>query len=222
MSGAFEEEHGCAVQSGTTALLDLLQEIARDTTRCRRAEHTHLLVAEIGRFRGMIRGIVKGELADENAILNCAALAICGAASAFRGSSVGEAIAFCARTVRVKTIDYVRQQHGWLQYVGCPQGEPAAADGDREERGEVDGSRTDTPEKLALDAERCRLLRHALDTLSPAERYVIERVELQGARIVDVAAELGERNNTISQRLIRSKRKLRTALAPLLADAGNR
>jgi RNA polymerase sigma factor (sigma-70 family) len=175
----------------------------------------------IGRFRGTIRRMVSGHLADEEVILKDVLLALWTAANMFHGQSEGEAVTYVRKVVTHKTLDHVRAARGRLLFVGggtrrvpgyeeARQEESVSDQGDG--RGEFSVGGGETPEARVAREQLRALVREALAGLTLPEREIIERVDLQGEKITDIAARTGEQENTLTQRRLRALRKLRDEL----------
>jgi DNA-directed RNA polymerase specialized sigma24 family protein len=172
----------------------------------------------LGRFRGTIRRMVSGQLADEEAILKDSLLALWNAASAFLGQSEGEAVSYVKRVVTHKTLDHIRAARGRLLFVGGATGQASGyeteQDGEafsnREEvASEGSGEESETPETLVERRQLQALVHEALARLTLPEREVIERVDLQGEQIMHMAARTGEQYTALAKRRIRALRKLK-------------
>jgi RNA polymerase sigma-70 factor (ECF subfamily) len=74
------------------------------------------------------------------------------------------------------------------------------------------------PEEMTVMAERQRLVRRALDTLSPEQREVIELAYYSGLSHSEIAAQLGQPLGTVKTRTRLGMMKLREALKPVLED----
>jgi RNA polymerase sigma factor (sigma-70 family) len=159
------------------------------------------LEQRLRRFRGMMRKMDPEQLTDEDAIFNAALYAIFNAIEDFRGRTEGEAVSFCQTVVRHRTISHMRAVK-----------RPAEEGTDSLEKIPEPGR---NPEEVLLDEERRRLVHKALDCLRPEERELLERVELHGERIVDIAQSSGEAQNTLTKRKNRAMRKLARCLSRL-------
>ena len=81
--------------------------------------------------------------------------------------------------------------------------------------GEITAS-TDSPEADSVSAERRRLVRSALDTLSPEQREVIELAYFSGLSHSEIALKLGQPLGTVKTRTRLGMMKLREMLLPAL------
>jgi RNA polymerase sigma factor (sigma-70 family) len=185
---------------------DLLQELSQ-----------HLR----SRFRGTIRRVVRCELAEEEAILNDALFALWTAASSFQGGNEGATVSYCITIVTNKTLDHIRATKGVLICVGgkvvrvpgYEEDSPEPPVADIGPRGSMQsGFGQDTPETAVERKQLRSLLVDALARLTPPERELIERIDLQGERVTDVAGQTGEQENTLTQRRRRALRKLQQFL----------
>ncbi|MGH9853312.1 MAG: sigma-70 family RNA polymerase sigma factor [Blastocatellia bacterium] len=75
---------------------------------------------------------------------------------------------------------------------------------------------TANPEETTAAAERQRLVRAALDTLSPEQREVIELAYYSGLSHSEIAEKLNQPLGTVKTRTRLGMMKLREALAPML------
>jgi RNA polymerase sigma-70 factor (ECF subfamily) len=80
--------------------------------------------------------------------------------------------------------------------------------------GEV--SRSDTPEEAAATAERCRLVRTAMDSLAAEQRQAIELAYYSGLSHSEIATQLGHPLGTIKTRVRLGMMKLADMLRPIL------
>ena len=78
-------------------------------------------------------------------------------------------------------------------------------------------SPTDQPDEAAALAERRRLLRQAMQTLSPAQRAALELAYYEGLSHSQIAERLGEPLGTIKTRIRQAMTVLRRALEPVLS-----
>jgi RNA polymerase sigma factor (sigma-70 family) len=175
----------------------------------------------VGRFRGTIRRMVSGQLADEEAILKDSLLALWNAASTFRSQSEGEAVMYVKRIVTHKTLDHVRAARGQLVFIGgaarwvpgYEERRPEESLSDQgEARDECSEGESETPETRVERAQLRAAVREALAGLTLSERELIEWVDFQGEQITSVAAQTGEPENTLTQRRLRALRKLKNDL----------
>lgn len=164
---------------------DLLQDIGR----------------ELGRFRAVMRRMARGQLAEEDAILNEAAYSIFNAIGGFCARTEEESVAYCRRAVITKTISHFRAAKGELLfsegktsrisgYEKNPEEESIGEGRDPEAISKPKGS---NPETLVWRREISQMVSKALDHLNPLERELIERVELYDERITDIAKEILQR-----------------------------
>jgi len=180
------------------ALLYALRESKQQGQDCQ--DLLRELGQRLGRFRGTMRDtMTQVQRPDEEAILNAALYAIFNAIEGFRGRTEGEAVSYCKRAVFTRTLSHLRAAKS--RDVGAP---PAGGSESAEEIPE----HRQNPVDVLLRRERQRLLGEALDCLSLQERELLERVEIHGERIVDIAQRSGEAQNTLTQRKIRALRKL--------------
>jgi RNA polymerase sigma-70 factor (ECF subfamily) len=75
-----------------------------------------------------------------------------------------------------------------------------------------------TPEETTVNSERQRLVRAALDTLSPEQREVIELAYYSGLSHSEIALKLGQPLGTVKTRTRLGMIKLRDTLKPLLGE----
>jgi len=73
-----------------------------------------------------------------------------------------------------------------------------------------------SPEKATVDAERRKLVRSALDSLSPEQREVIELAYYGGLSHSEIASKLGQPLGTVKTRTRLGMIKLRDMLRPVL------
>lgn len=76
------------------------------------------------------------------------------------------------------------------------------------------------PEAVSMFQEERRLVRRALESLAPEQREAIELAFFRGLTHMEVAEALGAPLGTIKTRIRVGMRKLRDALAPLVAAEG--
>ena len=81
--------------------------------------------------------------------------------------------------------------------------------------GEVSATSAD-PEETTVNSERQRLVRAALNTLSPEQREVIELAYYSGLSHSEIALKLGQPLGTVKTRTRLGMMKLRDTLKPLL------
>ncbi|HET9530496.1 MAG TPA: sigma-70 family RNA polymerase sigma factor [Blastocatellia bacterium] len=79
-------------------------------------------------------------------------------------------------------------------------------------------SSTLSPEEATATSERQRLVRAALDTLSPEQRQVIELAYYSGLSHSEIALQLGQPLGTVKTRTRLGMMKLREALKPILGE----
>jgi RNA polymerase sigma-70 factor (ECF subfamily) len=84
--------------------------------------------------------------------------------------------------------------------------------------GEVSATGAD-PEETTVNSERQRLVRAALDTLSPEQREVIELAYYSGLSHSEIALKLGQPLGTVKTRTRLGMIKLRDTLKPLLGGS---
>ena len=75
---------------------------------------------------------------------------------------------------------------------------------------------TISPEESTFSSERQRLIRSALDALSPEQREVIELAYYSGLSHTEIAAKLGQPLGTVKTRTRLGMMKLRESLRPLM------
>ena len=75
---------------------------------------------------------------------------------------------------------------------------------------------TISPEESTFSSERQRLIRSALDSLSPEQREVIELAYYSGLSHTEIAAKLGQPLGTVKTRTRLGMMKLRESLRPLM------
>jgi RNA polymerase sigma-70 factor (ECF subfamily) len=75
------------------------------------------------------------------------------------------------------------------------------------------------PEEMTVVSERQRLIRAALDTLSPEQREVIELAYYSGLSHSEIASKLNQPLGTVKTRTRLGMMKLREALMPILGSA---
>ena len=75
---------------------------------------------------------------------------------------------------------------------------------------------TISPEEATFSSERQRLIRSALDALSPEQREVIELAYYSGLSHTEIAARLGQPLGTVKTRTRLGMMKLRESLRPLM------
>jgi RNA polymerase sigma factor (sigma-70 family) len=162
-------------------------------------------------FRGMVQRMVNGTLAQEDDIMSEVAQAIYEHIAEFRGNSEGEAVNYCKGAVQNKTLDYVRRAKGRLIFVsGCtdaPHTSELPDDDPVIEPGHEHGQADDPLEAVARQELAERLLQ-ALDALTPGERYVVWQTVVRERQIVDLSAETGLKQNTLTRRKLRGLAKL--------------
>ena len=76
------------------------------------------------------------------------------------------------------------------------------------------GEFAETPDP-ATEAEICRCFRALMSDLPPQYRELLERIDLGGASIAEVATELGERTNNVTVRLHRARKQLKARVEQL-------
>jgi RNA polymerase sigma-70 factor (ECF subfamily) len=119
----------------------------------------------------------------------------------------GAPLAWMATIARSRAIDRLRS--GWQ-------------DQHRKESLDVLGeapSNAASPEESAAASERQRLVREALNLLTPEQRRVIELAYYSGLSHSEIAEELNQPLGTVKTRTRLGMMKLREALAPLLGDS---
>lgn len=79
-------------------------------------------------------------------------------------------------------------------------------------------TRAHTPEKAAGQAELARLVRLALDDLSPEFRMTVLLADVEGCAYKEIAAIMGCPIGTVMSRLHRARHLLRTTLQAVLED----
>lgn len=171
----------------------------------------------------MMRRMVSGQMAEEQVILNTALSSIFAAVERFRGATEAEAISYCRQVVTTKTLDHIRREKGRLMYVGGKASRTLSYEQDPDEEAARRAESPETtaqpegsdPETLVVRKEIRQLVIEALDRLNPMERALIERVEMHGERITDIAQDTGEAENTLTKRKNRALRKMRKTLADL-------
>jgi len=178
------------------ALLDTLRTSKQQGRDCQAP--LYALEQRLRRFRSLMHKMDPEQRLDDEAIFNAVLYAIFNAIEDFRGRTEGEAIAFCQTVVRHTTISHLRAVPWPTE--GTESLETIPAPGR-------------TPEEVLLDEERRQLVHKALACLRPEERVLLERVELHGERIVDIAQRSGEAQNTLTKRKNRAVRKLARCLA---------
>jgi RNA polymerase sigma-70 factor (ECF subfamily) len=75
------------------------------------------------------------------------------------------------------------------------------------------------PEEMTVASERQRLIRAALETLSPEQREVIELAYYSGLSHSEIASKLNQPLGTVKTRTRLGMMKLREALMPILGSA---
>jgi len=75
------------------------------------------------------------------------------------------------------------------------------------------------PEEMTVASERQRLIRSALETLSPEQREVIELAYYSGLSHSEIASKLNQPLGTVKTRTRLGMMKLREALMPILGSA---
>jgi RNA polymerase sigma-70 factor (ECF subfamily) len=119
----------------------------------------------------------------------------------------GAPLAWMATIARSRAIDRLRS--GWQ-------------DQRRKESLDVLGDApagTASPEETAAESERQRLVREALNLLTPEQREVIELAYYSGLSHSEIAEKLNQPLGTVKTRTRLGMMKLREALSPLLGDS---
>lgn len=204
------------------ALLLLLRALKE---RKEKGQDCYALIQELQRrleplALGTMRRMVSGQMAEEQAILNTALYSIFAAVERFRGVTEAEAVSYCKQAVTTKTLDHIRREKGRLVYIGretslAPDQDSNEEPAEAENLEAMAQSERSDPETLVARKEVWQRVREALNCLSSLERQVVERVEVHGERISDLARDTGEAENTLSQRKNRALRKIRKCLAGL-------
>ena len=119
----------------------------------------------------------------------------------------GAPLAWMATIARSRAIDRLRS--GWQDQ---RRKEPLDVLGDAP-------SGTASPEETAAESERQRLVREALNLLTPEQREVIELAYYSGLSHSEIAEKLKQPLGTVKTRTRLGMMKLREALAPLLGDS---
>ena len=175
------------------------------------------LARRLSRFRGTIRRMVGGQLADEEAILNTALQSIFNAIEGFRSGTEGEAVTYCAKAVKAKTLSHIRAAKGRLIFVGGTTSQVPGYAGDHSEENLTrERSLESIPQTGVSNSEtqilRKQMLQEALSGLNPQERELLVRVVVLGERITDIAEQTGTPPNTLTQQKNRALRKMRQYL----------
>ena len=103
-----------------------------------------------------------------------------------------------------------------------PRRESAVAAGTPERHREATDShesRSPTPERLVLSAEVQERVDAAMRTLTPLERAAFVLRHFEGQSIDEIGRALGLKTNAAKHGVFRAVRKMRQALAPLVAGA---
>jgi len=119
----------------------------------------------------------------------------------------GAPLAWMATVARSRAIDRLRS--GWQ-------------DQRRKESLDVLGdapANAPSPEESAAASERQKLVREALNVLTPEQRQVIELAYYSGLSHSEIAEKLGQPLGTVKTRTRLGMMKLREALAPLLGES---
>jgi RNA polymerase sigma-70 factor, ECF subfamily len=119
----------------------------------------------------------------------------------------GAPLAWMATIARSRAIDRLRS--GWQ-------------DNHRKESLDVLGdapAKTVSPEESAAASERQKLVRNALNLLTPEQRQVIELAYYSGLSHSEIAEKLNQPLGTVKTRTRLGMMKLREALAPLIGDS---
>src|SRR5499427_6450743 len=119
----------------------------------------------------------------------------------------GAPLAWMATIARSRAIDRLRS--GWQDQ---RRKEPLDVLGDAP-------AGTASPEETAAESERQRLVREALNLLTPEQREVIELAYYSGLSHSEIAEKLSQPLGTVKTRTRLGMMKLREALAPLLGES---
>jgi RNA polymerase sigma-70 factor (ECF subfamily) len=83
----------------------------------------------------------------------------------------------------------------------------------------AESAATADPEEESVISERKRIVRSALEELSPEQREVIELAYFSGLSHSEIAARLGQPLGTVKTRTRLGMMKLRDALRPIIGEA---
>ncbi len=100
--------------------------------------------------------------------------------------------------------------------------EMGGGEGEEEPRGHVVSDRAPGPREQASRAELGRLIREALEHLSPEHRAVLILREWEGLSYEEIAETLGIEMGTVMSRLFYAKKKLGEILGPKIRGEGEK